>query len=214
MRIEYGDMESSRKEILQFCHARKIENPNYEIVDVGGFADSWSSEVTDLVIDFRGDDTHNSLKADICSYRDWEKIFSYVHKNGKFDYAICTHTLEDLAYPFLSLECLPKIAKAGIITMPTINTELSNIESEDWIGYIHHRWFFTEQEGEMFVIPKLPIFQVIGGIIPFSESDKTVNEIRYHWEDNIPFRVFMDGYHGPTPNEVLENCNRILASIL
>lgn len=212
MRIEYGDMESSRKEILEFCHARKNENPNYTIVDVGGVADSWSREVVSLVIDYRADDAHNSLKADICYHRDWEKIFAYVDAYGMFDYAICTHTLEDLASPFLALENLPKIAKSGIITMPSIKTEFSNIESEDWIGYIHHRWFFTEQENEMYVIPKLPIFQILGSVIPVSDS-KATSEIRYHWENYIPYRVFMNGYHGPSPKEVLESCNMIVNSI-
>lgn len=214
MKILYGEMETSREKILQYCLTQKEANPSFRIVDVGGVLNSWSKEVADLVIDFNADDTDSSLRADICSHKDWEKIISYVEKNGKFDYAICTHTLEDLVQPFIALENLPKIASAGVITMPSIKTELSEVESQLWVGYIHHRWFFSEKEGEMYIIPKLPIFQVLASISPLPELDKKKSEIQYHWVGEIKYSLFMNGFHGPTMYRVYEEANYVINNLV
>lgn len=207
MIITYGDMETSRKEILDFCLAKKQENPNYKVVDVGGTAAAWSQPVANLVIDFNATDSDTAMKADITSYEDWQKIIAYVEANGMFDYAICTHTLEDVANPFLALKNLPKIAKAGIITMPSMKTEMTNVESPTWIGYIHHRWFFSKENDIMFVVPKLSVFETLAHMNPNPPAfDKANSEVRYHWENEIPYKVFMDGYHGPTARHVLDCC--------
>ena len=218
MKINYGKMDDSRSMILTFCSAKKAENPNYKIVDVGGAANGWSSGVSDLLIDYNPSEEHkNCLGADICTIEGWEKIEAYVAEHGMFDFAICTHTLEDVYNPFLALKKFPKIAKAGIITMPSAKNELCKCESSEWGGYIHHRWIFAEKDNEMYVVPKLPIFDIalkLNNIsIPnFAEGD----EVQYLWdsETGIPYKMFMNGYHGPTATHVFNTSVEFLNSVL
>lgn len=197
-------MSDSRNDILLFCRMQKAANPEYRIVDIGGAAAGWSSEVSDLLVDINSSTEHkNCINADICTNTGWETIFTYVKQHGMFDYAICTHTLEDVYNPFLSIENLPKIAKAGVITMPSAKKELTHCENPRWLGYIHHRWLFDEIDGVMYIVPKLPIFDAIvyGNQIPsFSGKD----EVQYYWEaeTGIPYKLFMNGFHGPNVNTV------------
>jgi hypothetical protein len=106
---------------------------------------------------------------------------------------------------------LPKIAKAGVITMPSIRSELSRPESPTWIGYIHHRWIFDQQDSIMLIIPKL---ELLGALvwnsiryIPASE------EIVYHWRDTIPYSMFMNNYLGPDSATVVEEYQKIIENI-
>jgi len=218
MKINYGKMAESRNMILSFCSSKKAENPNYKIVDVGGAAAGWSSGVSDLLIDYNPSNEHkNCLSADICTVEGWEKIEAYVVENGMFDFAICTHTLEDVYNPFLALQKFPKIAKAGIITMPSAKKEISKCESSEWGGYVHHRWIFDQKDGQMYVVPKLPIFDTILRLSKVSIPNFDVgDEIQYYWDSKslIPYSMFMSGYHGPTATHVFNSCADFLNSIL
>ena len=212
-------MEESRGMILSFCRVKKEENPIYKIVDVGGAANGWSSEVSDLLIDYNPSTEHkNVLAADICTVEGWNAIYAYVQENGLFDFAICTHTLEDVYNPFFALQNLPKIAKSGIITMPSAKKEFSICESPEWAGYIHHRWVFDQLDGEMFIVPKLPVFDAILKMSNIKVPNFHVNdEIQYMWateQGGISYKVFMDGYHGPTSKRVFDSCVKFLREIL
>jgi len=48
----------------------------------------------------------------------WEGLLRHVGRNGRFAFALCSHGLRDLAYPAMMLEMLPRVAEAGLVTMP------------------------------------------------------------------------------------------------
>ena len=76
----------------------------------------WSAPYVDAIIDFNDNKfTENitSFTCDITNPNDWNEIFEYVHKNGKFDFCICTHTLEDIMNPVFVCEQICKISKKG-----------------------------------------------------------------------------------------------------
>lgn len=178
LQVTYGTHESSRKFILEGLSIEKSYNKNYKVLDVGGF-NSWSSPVVDCVIDLLGGDEIFDINEEVC----WEN-FERIHP--KYDYAICTHTLEDIYNPFIALKYLPRVAKEGIITMPSINTELSRgIEGYGWLGYCHHRYLFWEEEQKIHILPKLPILEsIVKSSITFN---KEIEEIRFHWKNHISF---------------------------
>ena len=207
MQITFGTVNNSRNQILQKIIEEK-QNSVFRVVDVGGVVNGWSKEVVDLVIDKNTTDTKKSMQIDICVYNDWNKILDDVTINGLYDYAICTHTLEDVYNPFTALEMLPKIAKAGVITMPSLRSELSKVESNDWIGFIHHRWIFDVNNGEMLIIPKLEFLSsLVKDTIKFIPSQE---EIRYEWSGHIPYQIFMDNYLGPDANTVLTEYKKLI----
>lgn len=72
---------------------------------------------------------------DICS----DKPFPFPDKY--FDFAICTHVLEDIRDPLKVCREIQRIAKAGYIEIPSVESELTcNLESRHYVGRWHHRW--------------------------------------------------------------------------
>jgi hypothetical protein len=202
LNISYGNQTKSREQILLFVQEQKTINPNYRVIDVGGSMFGWSEKIADVIVDINSTRPQD-FKFNISNDWEWQAVLEYVDQHGKFDYAICTHTLEDIVHPGTALRNLPKIAKAGVITMPTINAELSRIENKQWLGYIHHRHIF-DYEGDTIVYASKLSF--IESLLPdgFNETDM-YREIRFQWKDNIVFRPFMNDYLGPDATTVLNN---------
>jgi SAM-dependent methyltransferase len=72
---------------------------------------------------------------DICS----SKPFPFT--DHFFDFAVCTHVLEDVRDPLRVCEEMQRVAKAGYIEVPSIESELThNLESHHYAGRLHHRW--------------------------------------------------------------------------
>jgi hypothetical protein len=213
MKITYGSIESGREYIKQNLRIRRLSNPTYRVIDLGGVAGGgWTNEICDLVVDINSPlDDPKAIAVDICDPDSWLKLFDITKKDGLFDYAICTHTLEDIYNPILPLKFLPKIARAGIITMPSMRTELSRPESNDWLGYIHHRWIFDQEDGQMLLAPKLSFLEsLVKNTVSY---DPQRYEIRYEWQQGIPFKQFMNNYLGPNLNTVVENYRQLIAKV-
>lgn len=202
MIIEYGTNDEGWNKIRSIVTEAKQQNPNFRVIDVGGTVHGHSSEFTDLIVDFNCTPDDKNISIDICNEEEWIKIKEIVDQKGKFDYAICTHTLEDVYNPVTSLKWLPRIAKAGIITTPSLFTELSRHENPEWLGYIHHKWIFDQEDGEMLVVPKMNCLENILG--KGCEYNHDMYEIRYHWNETIPYRMFMNNYLGPNVDVVVD----------
>lgn len=200
LKISFADPDATRPNVLEQLKTRKLYS-TYRVIDIGGaYGKGWSNEVTDLYVDLNAPvENERNIKIDICDYKNWSKVERVVEQYGKFDYAICTHTLEDLYNPFVVLDFLPKIAKAGIITMPSLQTELCRLEHPKWLGYIHHRWIFDKQDDAMLVIPKMPFLE---SMISNVNYRREMFEIVYEWSDEIPYKIFMNNFLGPNADTV------------
>jgi hypothetical protein len=211
-------MEHSRECTIAFLTEQKRLNPNYTVIDLGGSANSWSQPVRDFLVDYNASANEpNQMAIDLCDPDSWNDLLAKTN-NNLFDYAICTHTLEDLYDPFIALKNLPKIAKAGIITTPSILTECSYVETKEllWRGYMHHRWLFDidEETHEMLVIPKINYIDSILRDQPLVVYNEKYQEIRYNWTGSIKYKKFMNGYLGPTPTDIANAYNNLLNSRL
>lgn len=201
-----GELEQDKQTVFQELKEKK-KSGNFTIIDIGGWADGWSSEISDLIVDVNFEDTDKTMKLNVCQSLD--KLLNYVDKHGKFDYCICSHTLEDLYNPYLLLDNFHKIAKAGIIMVPYFKTELSYIESNLWLGCIHHRYIFKQSKntGNLTVIPKMPFLESKN--IHNSGKANFVNFI-IKWEGKIEYEIFMDNFLGPNVMTVFERFNEEL----
>ena len=160
MQITRGTTDNSRNEILQKIRNIK-QSQSYTVIDIGGIVNGWTNEIADLVVDKNAIDSEKSMQLDICVYPEWDKLINHVLKNGKYDYAICTHTLEDVYNPFDLIKLMPSIAKSGIISMPSANTELSPVENMNWFEkMIDNHLYFC-----IFMLFILPIGFDIGFMI-------------------------------------------------
>lgn len=111
----------------------KESKPNLSVIDVGGGINSWckhTTHVVDIFVDPGSKEefvqTHPDrifFDFDITQRDNWKEVLDYVAENGKFDYAICTHTLEDISNPSLVCDMLQKIAKEALF--PSLQSMLN-----------------------------------------------------------------------------------------
>lgn len=208
LKISYLRSGVSREKVLSEVTAIKKENPAYRVIDIGGDAIGWSAPIVDMVVDINSQPSDKTMKFDICKDSEWDQLLERVARDGLYDYAICTHTLEDVYNPFTALELLPKIARAGIITMPSVTTELSRIERESYLGFIHHRWIFDKEGDQMLVVPKLSMLETL--VENNIKQDLDRDEICYEWNGSIEYCHFMNNFLGPNNYAVINEYTKFI----
>ena len=78
------------------------------------------------------------IRIDLCERRPWPFGDKF------FDYAICSHLLEDVRDPIWICSELRRVAKAGYIEVPSrIEEQSRGVEHPGYAGYHHHRWLIT-----------------------------------------------------------------------
>jgi hypothetical protein len=77
---------------------------------------------------------------DICSHEPWP------FADDQFDFAICSHTLEDVRDPIRVCEELMRVAKAGYIEVPSrVEEQMWGVQGA-WVGWGHHHWLSDVRE--------------------------------------------------------------------
>lgn len=117
------------------------------VLDVGGWAAPLAR--ADWVLDIApyetrgwyGDDPDPErftadtwVQRDICAREPWP------FADNEFDFAVCSHTLEDIRDPIWVCEELSRVARAGYVEVPSrVHEQTWGFEGA-WSGYSHHRW--------------------------------------------------------------------------
>ena len=151
--LKISNGKSIRNEVKDFLQNKKLENPGYIVVDLGGSANPWCDELVDYYVDVVRNN-ERLIKGDLQHEDTWAKIAAV-----KPDFYICTHTLEDIRDPRFVLTQAKKYFAAGFISMPNKHQELSRgMESWRFPGWCHHRWIFScTSAGHLKAIAKLPV---------------------------------------------------------
>ncbi len=145
----------------------------------------------------------------------WIELLNDVNENGKYDFAICTQTLEHLLDPGRLLKKLPLVADRGYIATPSKIYELGRgrqITDEGlarcgltghFRGAFPHKWIFTIKEKRLWAFPKIGTLEMVD----FGWEDKLKHyeplefgQLGFMWEDDIPVRIVNEldlGYPGP-----------------
>lgn len=71
---------------------------------------------------------------DICDREPWP------FKDTQFDFAVCSHTLEDVRDPIWVCRELQRVARAGYIEVPSRLEEQAFGIQGPWTGWGHHHW--------------------------------------------------------------------------
>ncbi len=155
-----------------------------KIIDVGG-AVSFAYGYLDAIVEIRVPQAiaNHIFLGDMCDYDTWIPVLEYVKENGKFDYCICSHTLEDLNNPVFVAKQIEKIAKAGLIVVPSKYRELARFAG-NFRGFPHHRHIIDVIDGVLTSFPKYnwiedKIFDEVHKGLPDHE------ELIVEWEDEI-----------------------------
>lgn len=188
--IKYS-FESTGRRTLE--KVKEIVANGGKVIDVGG-ANSFADGYLNAIVDIRNPQASAPHKfiGDMNMPELWEPMLKHVAKHGKWDYAICTHTLEDICNPLFVCRMLEKVAKAGIIVEPSKHRELARFDrTYGKRGFWHHRWIFDMVDGVFTGFPKInwiedARFDDVHKCLPDRE------ELIVEWEGEINMHVVHD----------------------
>jgi ubiquinone/menaquinone biosynthesis C-methylase UbiE len=180
-------------EITKLLHIKASDR----VLDVGGSMKQLTEINVDTLVDIIHPDDSNYnkhrltakhfLKLDIES-----QDLPFADKS--FDICICTHTLEDLHWPFRIIGEISRVAKRGIIITPGrgMDCSFNSVNLTDWQtgsrripGTSHHHWLFENIHGRLIITPKnYPLLYSSGmNIVSWTGESECV----YLWKDKINF---------------------------
>ena len=190
----------------------------HNVLDVGGAMGSWADQFVTAYLDcnaseyLKGKTNAELFDGNISDPEGWIEILDRAHNLGKFDFAICTQTLEDIRNPTYVLKMLPKVAHRGYIDVPSKYLELKYAnetpdehDRELWgldgyiMGYTGHRWIINFVDDMMEFYPKLPFIEHIRGLEPITQVKDPKYMLCLWWENDIPHRIVNDDFIGPNP---------------
>ena len=145
--VEYngGGKDAYRAKMLNMLRAKRAQNSTYSVIDVGGRHNPWADDVVDAYVDYMPFDTgKRQYVGDVNDEDVWREVAA----DKVYDFAICSHILEDIRDPIVGLRWLPKIARAGFLGLPLKHREFSTSKSNYWLGQPQHNWIYAiKQDG-------------------------------------------------------------------
>lgn len=179
------------------------ETPDDAVVlDVGGWAEPLAR--ADWVLDLMPHETRGLygeavdpaterfsaatwVVRDICDHEPWP------FADDQFDVVICSQTLEDVRDPIWVCHELNRVAKSGLVEVPTRLAEQSaGVEGDVWAGWSHHHWIcdLTDEGGIDFTF-KHHVVHREGLHLPPAFGRALPMERRVQglwWEGSFPYR--------------------------
>lgn len=183
-----------------------IQEKGYKTIDVGASAMYWSYPeckfVADSLIISKEGTTFFNINLE--NKNTWNELLEHVEKNGKFDFSICSHTLEDVFNPLELINLLKSISVSGFVAIPSKYDEFSFLYENKYRGNAHHKQFFDVVDDTLVVYPKFSWTE------RDERSDEILkhhkgNELSFFWEENIPVKIFGDGIPCKSDGELMNN---------
>jgi hypothetical protein len=178
-----------------------ILSKNYSSIDVGASIYFWSYPECKTVADItpvhiflqNGKSDIKNFELNLQDEKTYKELLDYVAINGKFDFSICSHTLEDIYNPYIVINLLEKISKKGFIAIPSKYDELTHLYGNFYRGNSHHKFIFTIKNNVLQILPKLSFIE------KHPQSDEIIKkhkgiQLSIFWEEKIEFELF-----GETP---------------
>jgi len=188
--ITHWQYNSSVKDLIGDVKNIISEN-DYKTIDIGASAQFWSYPECKFVADIVEIQKEGVkfFNFNIQNKDTWSELISYVEEHGKFDFSICSHTLEDVLTPVDLLNLLPKISKRGYIAVPSKYDEFSFLWNNKYRGNAHHKQIIDVKDDMICIYPKYPFIEV------YDESDEILKsssgkELVVFWDIDIPYKFF------------------------
>jgi len=178
----------------------------YKSIDIGASAMYWSypecKYVADSLVIYKEETIF--FKINLEDKKTWEELLSYVRINGKFDFSICSHTLEDVFNPLDLIQLLTEISNSGFIAIPSKYDEFLFLYKNKYRGNAHHKQFFDIIENELIIFPK---FSWIENDIRSDEIliNSKGGELSFFWENDIPVKIFGNGIPFKSDDELINS---------
>jgi hypothetical protein len=127
------------------------------VLDVGGWAKPLAR--ADWVIDLMPHETRGlygepdpdpeRFTADTWVQRDFCDREPWPFADDQFDFAVCSHTLEDVRDPVWVCREMDRVAKAGYVEVPSRLEEQAHGVHGNWVGWSHHHWLVDVSPGRV-----------------------------------------------------------------
>jgi len=197
----YNQVGGRRDEIKKY-----ISDNGFKSIDLGASAMYWSYPECKFVADSLviSKEGTTFFEVNLEDKNTWSELLSYVESNGKFDFSICSHTLEDVFNPLELIELLKKISKSGFVAIPSKYDEFLFLYENKYRGNAHHKQFFDMIDNELTVFPKF------SWIENDERSDEILQynkgrELSFIWENEIPVNIFGKGKPFMSDGELINN---------
>jgi hypothetical protein len=194
--FRYANSVVDRQDAIDYLQTNKFK----KVIDIGFSANTWSANyVTHYADVIKNETDKHAFVGNICEFDIWKEITDYVDQNGKFDFAICTHTLEDITSPGMVCKLLPRIAKEGYIAVPSKYAELSKTQGDHgpFNGWIHHRWIFDKDGNDFVGYPKI-VMTEYKDFSSLQHKSSEFKDLRFFWKDDFEFKIINNDYLGPS----------------
>jgi Methyltransferase domain len=133
------------------------------------------------------------LSFDICAREPWP------FADDQFDFAVCSHTLEDVRDPVWVCSELSRVARAGYVEVPSRLEEQSwNAWGGEWVGWSHHHWLTDVEDGRLTLVfkPHLihanPEYYFPDGVTSVLTDAERVISLFWEGEVESRERIFFD----------------------
>ena len=179
--------------------ARAIEarlGPDDLVLDVGGGWDPFprADWVLDL-LEFRPGSRATPqtwVRRDMCDHEPWP------FEDDQFDFAVCSHTLEDVRDPVHVCRELSRVARGGYVEVPSRLMEQAFGIQGPWVGYGHHHWLIDVlPDGTLQFVFKShalngqPLFQVTAERYWSAPEEQRVHALFWDGEVRARERIFI-----------------------
>jgi hypothetical protein len=168
------------------AHIEHICNDKTKVLELGPGLTPFSKATHFCGWD-QGSQKIDSNQHTVCDF----SIQKLPYADKEFDFIYCRHVLEDLYNPFLLVEEMSRVGKAGYIETPSPAAELcKNIDCGDlyvpWRGYHHHNSFVWEHEGTLCFVKKFPIIEHIFKLVKsLASSISKLDSVKLYEGKNI-----------------------------
>lgn len=184
-KVQLGGIHSRDAEVNKHLSTIAKSNKQLQVIDVGASANFWCNYVTAAV------DIVDPNQADVKYFTGninlpdvWNTVLEYVEIHGKFDFSVCTHTLEDISNPILVAQMLGKISNRGFVAMPCKYVEAKRTGAIGGSrGWMHHRWIFNHEGDRVVAYPKLAFTEYLEALDIVAGQSST-EELSFYWEDS------------------------------
>ncbi|MEO8115374.1 MAG: FkbM family methyltransferase [Phenylobacterium sp.] len=200
----YGPLHG-HDDLMVYLRDQQARCPDFTVIDVGAAANPWSRDVLTASFDMSpSGPAPLHFTGNFNDSRSWDPVLRHVAKHGRFSYCICSHTLEDLAYPAMTLEMLPRIANAGYVAVPSRYLESLRPEGP-YRGFIHHRWVLDNMGQDLVLAPKISMLEhmSLAGEAGWPAKPERF-EFQMRWRGAIAFEPMNGDYLGPNRQHVIE----------
>ena len=197
-----------REKVLDYLSDNKFDL----VADVGGSLDPWAKEFVTHYLDIVPPLDRRKDAVFIWCDINWNFTI-----NTKFDFIICTQTLEHTYNPGWSVELLSTLGIHGYIDVPNKLTELSKgvaFGDEGLIrcnltnhfrGFTPHRWVFTIKSDILWCFPKMNFLEYMPDIDEWIKENPDPVALSFWWRDEIPCKMIDDTYLDfPDPQKAIE----------